>query len=287
MQPTQYPVDLDQLTSAWRQFVEAGALNPQTDPLVAMSWRRCLPKSNPHTAGDLPRLSEESLQSLRIKHFNLIAIARPYMEDIYQFVQGSAHIVVLLDASACVLEVLGDPTMQGEAESLGLAPGTYWDEGHAGTNAFGLALWERSPIQVIGAEHVFQRFHSLTAAAAPVYNSAGHPVLILGMAGRACDCPMHTLGVVYSAARAIENQIQTDQLFVEVNAQRTQLTATLEAISDGLLVCNAAGLVTHMNAQAAQVLNLKYETVVGRPLSEYVDLPEVVQQAMRNHQLLN
>ncbi|HEY4720547.1 MAG TPA: sigma 54-interacting transcriptional regulator, partial [Anaerolineae bacterium] len=88
-------------------------------------------------------------------------------------------------------------------------------------------------------------------------------------------------------ARAIENQIQADRLFMEVNAQRSQLAATLESISDGLLVCDAAGLITHMNAQAAQILNLKYETVVGRPLSEYVDLPEFVLQAKNNHQSLN
>ena len=31
------------------------------------------------------------------------------MEDIYQLVEGSGYAVVLLDASACVLEVLGDP----------------------------------------------------------------------------------------------------------------------------------------------------------------------------------
>ena len=286
MQPTQYPIDFHSLYTSWRQFNEKGTLAPHVDPLVAMSWRRCVPKTNPYTAGDLPRLSEESLQSLRIKHFNLIAIARPFMEDIYQLVEGSGYIVVLLDASACVLEVLGDPTVLAQADVLGLRPGVYWDEGHAGTNAFGLALWQRSPVQVVGAEHFFLRFHVLATSASPIYNSDGHPIGILGLVGLIRNSDVHTLAVVHSAARAIENQIQTDRLFMEVNAQRTQLTATLEAISDGLLVCDNAGLVTHMNMQAAQILNLKSETVVGRPLSEYVDLPEVVIEAKRNAQPL-
>ena len=287
MQPIQFPVNLEQLASAWRRLVETGTLEPEVDPLVAASWRRCLPKCNPRLAIELPRLSEESLQSLRFKQFNLIAMARPFLEDIYQMIEGTGYVVALLDASACVLEVLGDPAMQAQVREVGLIPGTYWDEGHAGTNAFGLALWERSPIQIVGAEHLFEQFHALTMSAAPVYNSAGHPILIVGMAGLARDGAPHTLGVVYSTARAIENQIQADRLFTEVNAQRSQLVATLESISDGLLVCDAAGLITHMNAQAGQILNLKYETVVGRPLSEYVDLPEFVLQAKNNHQSLN
>ena len=141
MQPAHYPIDFHSLYAGWRQFVDGGALPPQIDPLVGMSWRRCVPMNNPYTAGDLPRLSETSLQSLRINLFNLIAIARPAMEDIYQLVESSGYVVILLDASACVLEVLGDPDMLAHAQELGVKPGSYWDEGHAGTNAFGLALW--------------------------------------------------------------------------------------------------------------------------------------------------
>lgn len=286
MQPTQYPPDFHQLYARWRQFVDTNILDDRVDPLVAMSWRRCAPKNNPLTAGDLPRLSENLLQSLRIKRFDLIAIARPFMEDIYQLIEGSGYIVALLDASACILEVLGDAAMQTQAEGLGLVPGAYWDEGHAGTNAFGLALWERSPIQVIGAEHFFLKFHVLATSAAPIYQAEGHPIGVLGLAGLVRTSDVHTLALVHAAARAIENQVQIDRLFAEVNTQHTQLTATLEAISDGLIVCDNAGLVTHMNAQAAQILNLKFETVVGRPLSEYLELPEAVQQARRDLQSL-
>ena len=74
------------------------------------------------------------------------------------------------------------------------------------------------------------------------------------------------LALVFAAARAIENQVQIDRLFAQVNTQHTQLTATLESISDGLIVCDNDGLVTQMNTQAAQILNLKSDTVVG-PIS--------------------
>ena len=107
MQPTQYPINFHELYASWRRFVEQGALDPQIDPLVAMSWRRCLRKHNPYTDGVLPRLSEDALQGLRVRQFDLIAIARPFMEDIYQCVEQSGHLVALLDATGCILDVLG------------------------------------------------------------------------------------------------------------------------------------------------------------------------------------
>jgi transcriptional activator for dhaKLM operon len=286
MQPTQYPVNFHELYASWRHFVEQGVLDLQVDPLVAMSWRRCLRKHNPHTDGVLPRLSEDALQALRVRQFDLIAIARPFMEDIYQCVERSGYLVVLLDATGCILEVLGDSQVSEQLKALGLVPGAYWDEEHAGTNAFGLALLQRSIVQVVGAEHLFLRFHALTASAAPVFNAQGHPIGIIGMAGLVRSSDVHTLAIVHAAARAIESHMQNERLFKDLNLQRTQLTTILEAISDGLVVCDALGIITHLNSEAAQLLNLKPEMVVGRPLSEYVDLPELVQQARRTRQAL-
>ena len=209
------------------------------------------------------------------------------MEDIYQCVERSGYVVLLLDATACVLEVLGDPHIIDRLAALDLLPGAYWSEEHAGTNAFGLALLERSAVQVVGAEHLFLRFHALTASAAPVFNALGHPIGMIGMVGLVRSSDVHTLAVVHAAARAIESQMQNERLFIELNAQRTQRQPlTLEAISDGLVVCDAGGIITHLNSRAAQILNLKPTTVVGRPVSEYVDLPEVVQQARRKQQEL-
>jgi transcriptional activator for dhaKLM operon len=75
--------------------------------------------------------------------------------------------------------------------------------------------------------------------------------------------------------------LHAEKLFVELNTQRTQLSAIVEAISDGLIVCDQVGLVVQMNARAAQILGVKRETAVGRPLSASVELPPVVVEAMR------
>jgi len=283
MQPSRYPVDWNWLSAVWRQFVTTGVLDPSLDPIVAMSWQRCALRYNPCAAADLPALSAVELEDRRNKLAHLIALVRPFMEDIHQLVENTGYIVVLLDASACVLEMIGDTAMQEQAMALGLRPGCYWSEGHAGTNAFGLALYERCPIQVAGAEHFFAQFHSLSTSAAPMYNWDGKPIGILGMACHISVSHMSTLGMVHATARAIEHVLQADKLFSELNMQRTQLNAIVEAISEGLIMCDREGLVLYMNTRAAQILDLKLESVVGRPLSAAVEMPPVLLEAMHRH----
>ncbi|MGQ9895920.1 MAG: sigma-54-dependent Fis family transcriptional regulator, partial [Roseiflexus sp.] len=128
---------------------------------------------------------------------------------------------------------------------MGLRPGCYWSEGHAGTNAFGLALYERCPIHVVGAEHFFAQFHSLSTSAAPLYNWDGKPIGILGVACHVSVSHISTLGMVYATAKAIEQVLQADKLFSELNMQRTQLNAIVEAISEGLIMCDREGLVMY------------------------------------------
>ena len=69
----------------------------------------------------------------------------------------------------------------------------------------------------------------------------------------------------------------------ELNMQRTQLNAIVEAISEGLIMCDREGLVLYMNTRAAQILDLKLESVVGRPLSAAVEMPPVLLEAMHRH----
>lgn len=281
MQLTSGPVDADLLVAIWQRFVATGALDPALDPIVAMSWQRCILRCNPYAVRELPCISEAELADRRFKLSDLIALARPFMEDIYQFVEGAGYITVLLDASACVLDVLGDVAVKRQTEALGLRPGVYWNEGCAGTNAFGLALYERCPIHVFGAEHFFQRFHGLSVSAAPIYHWEGRPIGVLGMASLTTVSNVATLATVHAAARAIEHQLHAEKLFNELNTQRTQLSAIVEAIVDGLIVCDQAGQVVHMNSCAAQILGVKRETAVGRALSASVELPPVVGEAMR------
>ncbi|MFZ1402298.1 MAG: sigma 54-interacting transcriptional regulator [Anaerolineae bacterium] len=280
MQPTSYPLDLQILTARWRTFIETRAQPDAVDPVVVSSWRRCAPLLNPFAQPQLARLNEQALRRLLISQFDLLAIARPVMEDIFQVIEGDRSLMVLLDNTGCVLLTLGDAHMEEEATRLGLTPGTYWDEGRVGTNAFALVLAERMPAQVVGAEHFLACFHHLVDAAAPIFQPSGRPIGVLGILGLGSMSHSHSTGIVVAGARALENQLAADVMHLDANAHLTLLNATMESIAEGVLAWDRDGIVTQMNRQAAELLTLNPRLVVGHPLQRYVQAPADLREAM-------
>jgi len=81
--------------------------------------------------------------------------------------------------------------------------------------------------------------------------------------------------------------LQADMFVREANARATELNATLDAISDGVLSWTAQGMITYLNNHAGQLLGLTPTAVVGRPLAEYLILPEGLARAVARGEELN
>src|SRR2546423_11982543 len=99
-------VSLDRLQSAWEAYQATGICDELAiAPPILRSWQRCMAAgldarrdcdaSSPH----VPVLDESQAA--------LAALARPYMEDMYQFVEGSGFAVLLADAGLTVIEIIG------------------------------------------------------------------------------------------------------------------------------------------------------------------------------------
>lgn len=280
MQPKDGPPNLDQLKASWESFIATGKPPPVADPLVAISWQRCAPRLNPLRPPQWVYLSDDVLPLTLNQHTSLRRIARPLMEDIHQFIEGSGAMLLLLDSTNCMLESLGDTNMMSYADTLGLRRGAFLDESRLGTNAFAVALIEGCPAHVVGPEHFLSCFHALSTAAAPIFELEGHPVGVIGLLEMVSQCSPQSLGVAMAAARAIENQLQADLLIRETNTQATELNATMDAISEGVLAWTARGVVMHLNNQVGQLLSLAPTAVVGRPLAEHIILPEGLARAV-------
>lgn len=290
MQPLAYPIRYDALQQAWDAFVKIGcvdeSLQETLDPTILRSWRRCALRLDPWASPRLTILEGEALERVLTTHFDLIAIARPFMEDIHQFIEGSGFAVLLADSTACILDMLGDQPMVDTLNALGMRPGAYWDEGHMGTNALALALLEAVPVQVVGPEHYFRVLHDFTCSAAPIHNVSGRIVGVLAMAGPREASVSHTVAVVMAAARAIGNQLQTDMYLQEANRRLAELNSVFSAISEGVISWNREGNITHINKQAGEILHLKPQAVLGRPLAKVLQLPSIVQEATHNGKVL-
>ncbi|MGH2522459.1 MAG: sigma-54-dependent Fis family transcriptional regulator [Anaerolineales bacterium] len=279
MQPGTSLPDFNQLYHVWEKFTTTSTLDLGVDPLVAISWQRCAPRLNPERPPRWTYVSNEVLPLTLRQHRPLMRFARPIMEDIHQFIEGSDAMLILADSTSCVLDLLGDVETVAYATGLGIRQGAFFDESHLGTNAFAVALVEGCPARIVGPEHFLRSFHGVTSAAAPIFDLDGFPLGVIGLFSRLPTYDPCCLGIAMAAARAIENQLQADLLIREASTNASSLNATMNAISEGVVAWTANGLLTHLNAQAGAMLGLKTTAVVGRPLQECITLHEALIRA--------
>lgn len=279
MQPAGQQIQFEELERAWEQFVARHTFAPDLDPLVGRSWQRSAPRLNPRGNPQRAFLSDDVLPRTLQQHASLLALARPLMEDVYQFIEGAGAFILLTDSTHCVLAEFGDAALHAALTELGIRLGAFLDESRIGTNAFAVALTESCPAQIVGPEHFLALYHSYSTVAAPIFDSDGSPLGTFGIMQRVDKHTAHTLGIVVAAARAIENQLSAEHLMDEANARASELNAALDAISDGVLAWDDQGKVMHLNDHAGKLLGLKPNLVVGHALNEYLTLPEVLARA--------
>ena len=276
--------ELDQILSAWNAFIDRGELLPTIDWNVANSWKRCRGRLNPHRDEPLKRLSSEHLLSSQVARFELLSVARPIMEDVYQFVERSDSAVVLTNRAGYILDMLGDTEMLELLEHFGILSGTSLSESEMGTNAFGTSLFEGIPVRVVGAEHFLSRFHELAEAAAPIFNLKGRTLGALGVFTPAHRHHAHSLGLAVAGARAIEGLRQSDHLLAEQNSQLTQIKTILATNSDGIVVWDAKQVLMQINPAAEEILGIPARVMLGRHIYEFISYPEFLRQAVEERE---
>jgi transcriptional regulator of acetoin/glycerol metabolism len=273
-------LDLTQQFFAWKEFVDHQKIPPELSPVLVNSWKRCLARLNPYSEVPLRQLSADHLLATQVASFDLLSIARPVMEDIYQFTEHSDTIIVLVNSAGIILDMLGDPEMLEFAQKLGIVQGTLVSESQVGTNALGLALNDRISVSVVGPENFLRRFHDFSGAAAPLFDLSGRLLGALGLMYPAHRHHPHSLGLVVMGARAIEGQRQSDQLLAEQNSRLAQLNVILATNSDGVMVWNSEGVLMHINPAAARIFGLPEQVSLGRQIGELISYPAFVKDAV-------
>jgi transcriptional activator for dhaKLM operon len=287
MQPVTSSPDLSSLTAAWECFVHTAQPPTQADPLVFRSWKRSAPLLNAQAMPRWAYLSDDVLPLTLQQHELLCSLARPLMEDVHQSIENTDAFIALTDATACLLDVLGDFSALDFIVGLGMRQGAFLDEARTGTHAFSVALAEGTSAYIVGPEHYLQCFHPISSVAAPIHDAEGRPLGAIGIISTLARSDPHLLGTVVAMAKAIESQLRADWFVREANARATELNGVLDAMSDGVLAWTANDLVTHLNDRAGQLLGLSPAAVVGRRYSEFMQLPPSVAQAARRNEVLN
>ncbi len=211
------------------------------------------------------RLNAEELESRLRENKDFLNIARSQIEELYQFVAGAGFAVNIADCDGYILHVIGDSPILEKLLSGNCAPGFRWTEKDVGTSVISLSLARQIPVQINDDEHFCKRGHGHTCSASPVFDENGQLLGVIAMSGDAKQVHPHTLGMVITAARAIENQLRIMKTSRELLLRNNSMNAIIESIDSGVLAADKNGIITQINQQGCRILKWE-ETLVGKPL---------------------
>ncbi|XEQ93428.1 Acetoin catabolism regulatory protein [Sporomusa carbonis] len=254
----------DHILLTWKNYISGKNWTPAIRQQIVESWNRCNQAGvNPYDNSIHNKLDEAALHAKLLEKQELIKIAKPFMANLYKFVQGSGFVVVLTDEQGYIMEMFGDEDTLSNPMTKNFFRGASWREEAAGTNAIGTALVIKKPIQVSGAEHYCQKHHCLTCSSAPIFDDYGRVIGILDMSGAFYMSHLHTLGMVVAAAEAIMAQLDIQRKNRELVLVNRRLTNIFNTMSDGVLMIDNRGIVNQLNPAAKKILNKEESEILG------------------------
>ncbi len=250
-----------EVNEKWHRFIGGGNDLPMEDSVVRReiwnSWRRSVEHNiSPTEVKDMV-LSERELSAVRQVNRLLMDVSHSYIQNIYSFVRGTNFVLALTDAEGFVLDLVGDDTnIQQRTKKSGLRIGSNRHESYAGTNGIGLCLNLARPVQVWGSEHYILPHHGYVCSAAPIKDSEGNIQGILDVVGPIGLPHAHTLAMVSASADGIEKEMRMREAYNRVSVANNQLSATVQSISNGIIMFDNMGIITQYNHRACEILKL-------------------------------
>lgn len=180
---------------------------------LAASWRRSGLRHGLDPASPARRtlLSGAELTRRRQANAELLEVARPLMEHLFQSVGQAGCSVMLSDAGGVILESRARDADRRTFEQAGLTPGGLWSEDAEGTNGIGTCLIEQRAVTIHRDEHFASRNIGISCMDAPIYDAHGQLAAALDVSSCRDDHSLAIAGlvqkIVKDAARRIERGV--------------------------------------------------------------------------------
>ncbi|CAI1053127.1 TPA: PTS-dependent dihydroxyacetone kinase operon transcriptional regulator DhaR [Serratia liquefaciens] len=274
-------------TSRWQRLIE-GELPPAQRPAPAIyaSWLRCRSLMQPAVWKAPHCALGTTFASICQRKNDLLTLGQAALEDACEYMEQRRCLLAILDESGCMLWLCGDVLTRERLQLLGFTPGAYWAEGDIGTNAPSLAASEGHPIQIRGSEHVRQALHDWSFCATPVYDNSGRQRGSIALGCLLADCAAGDLSLTLALAREIGNSLNADGLLAESNRHLNQLYGLLDGVDDGVMAWDHRGYLQYINQRAATLLKLDEQQSQGKPLTQLLTLPALLNRAIAQRQAL-
>lgn len=233
----------------WRAFRDGATLGPvpTVRKLILDSWRRsrdALGVKDPASA--LPLRGEELARKLEANR-ELIASARPVMEQYRALLQSMHSVFVLAAADGVILDRHGAPDVIARMGRLNI--GVLATEDSDGTNGISLCIRERRPVEIFGPEHYNARDHDWCCASAPLWDRNDSFVGVLTVILPLEEFHSHTAGMLTAAASNINARHEARDLLGDQQA-------LFELCGGCVLVLDPRGGIKSASKNAQTILGL-------------------------------
>ena len=197
-----------EIQRAWERFIENGTAPNAVRGIVAASWERSQEYHIPVERSEAPLAREAELVRRHSEHAELLAAARPALEQARLLLGEASSMIILTDPSGVILETAGDPRTVDFGRIMHLEQGGHWAEGDIGTNAIGTAIAMLQPVQIHGVEHFCSDVQRWTCAATPIWHPTEGDLLgILDISGPAKTFNPQSLAFAGAVGRQIESML--------------------------------------------------------------------------------
>jgi len=263
---------MNKTKKAWKRFIENDYIDTSiVRPIIADSWKRCkLAGVDPYSKRPIGTLNNKEIKALIERNRHLIEVSWPILKMIGEMIRGSGFRVDLVDKDGYFLKIISDMEILEESKKLGSVVGANRSELAAGTNGIAIALFTGNSIQILGSEHYNIHHHNWTCSAAPIYDPSGNIIGAVNMSGNYRLLHKHTLGMVVGISNAIESALKTEKKVLELSINNKFLNTIIESISDGLIVINKTGEITHLNSIAGKILCKDPHEAIGKPIDKLI-----------------
>lgn len=219
------------------------------------------------------------------KNKELIEIARPFMEILYNVLKGSGFSLYFTEKDGVVITIIGDEDIIEEQTKMGIIEGADMSEKSAGTNGIGTAIFEDSSLQISGEQHFINVFHVWTCSSAVIHSEDGNIIGCLNLTGRRQLAHPHTLGLVVAAVKSIENHLKVERTQKELFKAYQYLNKIMNSLNLGIFAIDTEGLIKAINKSACDMLYIKEEEVINRNVDTVLDNWKHILQQLRNGQV--
>ena len=202
---------------------------------------------------------------------NVLKIAGPRLDELFNLVGKSGCTVLLTDASGIVVDQRSNTSDEMQFAEWGLVKGADWSEATEGTNAVGTSIIENRKMIIHRDEHFYARNIGVSCVATPIYGCKGHLVGVLDVSSARDDQSQESNKILASIIAHISRRIETDIFRAAYPGTRILVAESHDFDANSLLAIDNHDLVVGATRAARQEYKLGMDgNLEPRPTSDLI-----------------